>query len=496
MKKIASFFGSFSLRLYLVYFLMVGGTSWFIASRSLQAIDVSVSQAAEEVLVDTANLLAEQLSHNLDNGTINAESFREHVPNYLQRKLDATIYDNIKVRPDLQLYITDDKGIVLFDSTGQATGKDFSRWLDVSKTLSGQYGARSSPLDYSLADSPPSEKGLFVAAPIVAEDDIVGVLTVVKGQAYLGDYVINSNRNIKLYALLVFAISLFTGMFITWWLGRSVKKLSRYANQLGRGNYVKQPRIIHSEFKPLANSMESMYQDLEGKEYVENYVHTLAHELKSPLTGIIATTELLQQPNLPEGIKQNFATNLHDSATRMNLLIERLLHLAALENRHQLNDVTEINVSSCISKVLRDYTHRCQEKQITISCDIDNVLVVSGDDTLISQSVSNLIDNAIDFSHTQSTIYIKAYAKTEKSGEKLCICVIDGGDGIADFAQQRLFERFFSTPRPDSQQRSSGLGLAFVKEAMTLHGGDVSLSNHETGGAVATLTFPINSKRP
>ncbi len=489
MKILMSLFGSFSLRLYFVYFLMVGGASWFIASRSLQAVDVSVSQAAEEVLVDTANLLAEQLSHNLDGGKINVDALREYIPSYLQRRLDAHIYEKVKSRPDLQVYVTDDKGVVLFDSTGQATGKDFSLWHDVNRTLKGEYGARSSPLDYEAEDSPPSEKGLFVAAPIIAEDKIVGVLTVIKGKAYLGDYVVNSNTNIKLYALVVFAISLLAGAFITWWLGRSIKKLSRYANQLGRGNYVAQPKIIHSEFKPLANAMESMYQDLEGKEYVENYVHTLAHELKSPLTGIIATTELLQQPNLPENIKHNFATNVHASATRMTCLIERLLHLAAIENRHQLSDISDVNVGVCVGEVLRDYAYRCEEKNLTITFDIDASIVVRGDSTLIAQSLSNVIDNAIDFSHANTTVSIQA----RENEREVSISVIDGGDGVADFAQKRLFERFFSTPRPDSQQRSSGLGLAFVKEVMTLHGGRVTLENYSSGGAVATLIFPKES---
>lgn len=478
--------GSFSFRLYLVYFLMVGGAAWFIASRSLQAVDVSVSQAAEEVLVDTANLLAEQLSHDLDNGSINVGALREQIPEYLQRRLHAKIYNNLKTRPDLQLYVTDDKGVVIFDSTGLATGQDFSRWRDVKRTLAGQYGARSSPLDYRQENVKEAEKGLFVAAPIVAEDRIVGVLTVVKGKTYLGDYILNTNRNIKLYALAVFAVSLLAGAFITWWLWRSIKKLSRYAKQLGQGNWVNQPKIIHSEFKPLADAVESLHRDLEGKEYVENYVHTLAHELKSPLTGMIATTELLQQDNIPAETRQQFVANLHDSATRMTALIERLLKLAVIENRHQLTHVQNINVKQCVAQLIPDFSHRIADKKLTVNIDIAEEMQLLGDPTLIVGCISNLVDNAIDFTHVGTTISIHA---TENTKEKT-ISVIDGGDGIAEFAQQRLFERFFSTPRPDSQQRSSGLGLAFVKEAMALHGGQVSLSNHPDGGTAAILTFP------
>ncbi len=490
MKYLKKLIGSFSFRLYLIYFLMVGGAAWFIASRSLQAVDVSVSQAAEEVLVDTANLLAEQLSHELKDGKINVERLREHIPSYLERRFYAKIYENVKTRPDLQLYVTNDKGIVIFDSTGLATGQDFSHWRDVRLTLSGEYGARSSPLDYRQKTVKEVEKGLFVSAPIMAEDKIIGVLTVIKGKTYLGDYVIETNRNIKLYALIVLSVSLLAGAFISWWLWRSIKKLSLYAKQLGQGNHIAQPKIIHSEFKPLANAMESMYQDLEGKEYVENYIHTLAHELKSPLTGMIATTELLQQNNVPSNVQQQFIGNLHDSATRMTALIERLLQLASVENRHQLTQVKSVNVAKCVEELMPDFQSRITDKGLSVICDIPTDVTVIGEPTLIAGCISNLLDNAIDFTHSNTTVRIIA----KNTDNATVISIIDSGDGITEFAEQRLFERFFSTPRPHSQQRSSGLGLAFVKESMALHGGQVTLANHSDGGVVATLIFPHTNK--
>lgn len=485
MKYLRKIFGSFSFRLYVVYFLMVGGAAWFIAARSLQAINVSVNQAAEEVMIDIANLLAEQVSQTLDNGTIDVSTFERQIPAYLQRRFDAMIYQRLKSRADLQLYITNAKGKVLYDSTNQSLGKDYSRWRDVKLTLAGQYGARVSPLDYAVTEAPDKEKAMFVAAPIMHNNAVIGVLTVVKANAYLGNYVIYSRQTIHFYAIVVFAISLLTGLFITWWLWRSIRKLSRYAKQLGQGNHVHQPKIIHSEFKPLANAMETMFKDLEGKEYVENYVHTMAHELKSPLSGMIATTELLQQKQLPDEVRQQFATNLHESATRLNQLIERLLQLAALENRQQLSDQSTINVLDCIHHAMAIHKHRIKEKSIQIQITIDKSLTIIGQTTLVTQSLSNLIDNAIDFSPPQSTITItaKTYEKTTT------LMIIDAGTGIAEFAQKRLFERFFSTPRPDTKQRSSGLGLAFVKQVMTLHGGTVTLANHRDGGTIATLTF-------
>jgi two-component system sensor histidine kinase CreC len=108
---------------------------------------------------------------------------------------------------------------------------------------------------------------------------------------------------------------------------------------------------------------------------------------------------------------------------------------------------------------------------------------VRGDPFLLQQAVGNLIDNAIDFAPENSPLEIIVAACD-------CGCEIrvrDHGAGAPDFALPRLFERFFSLPRPATGRKSTGLGLAFVQEVARLHGGSASFANHPDGGAVATL---------
>ena len=163
----------YSLRFFLVYFLIIGGLAWFIVSKALDTLGSSVSQSAEEVLVDTANLLAELVGQQARDGDISVGPLRQLIPAYLDRKLDARIYDVTKHTPDLQVYVTNAKGIVLFDSSGQSEGADFSRWRDVMLTLQGRYGARSSPLDPDVQVAPSDEKALYVAAPVRQGDAII-----------------------------------------------------------------------------------------------------------------------------------------------------------------------------------------------------------------------------------------------------------------------------------------------------------------------------------
>jgi two-component system sensor histidine kinase CreC len=110
----------------------------------------------------------------------------------------------------------------------------------------------------------------------------------------------------------------------------------------------------------------------------------------------------------------------------------------------------------------------------------------AGDAFLLGRALSNLVRNAIDFAPPHSTVEIAA----REAGRQVEVTVHDYGPGLPPFAQRRVFEKFFSTARPDTGKKGTGLGLAFVKEVAALHGGTARLANHPEGGAVATLLLP------
>lgn len=110
-----------------------------------------------------------------------------------------------------------------------------------------------------------------------------------------------------------------------------------------------------------------------------------------------------------------------------------------------------------------------------------------GDAFLLRQAVINLLENAIAFSPDGGTVQLR----TQLEDGQVQLLVEDRGSGVPDYAIERVFERFYSLARPQTGQRSSGLGLPFVREVARLHGGDVRLRNRDGGGAIATLRLPI-----
>jgi two-component system sensor histidine kinase CreC len=225
---------------------------------------------------------------------------------------------------------------------------------------------------------------------------------------------------------------------------------------------------------------------LAGRSYVEQYVQTLAHELKSPLAAIRGASELLREP-MPEDARARFAHNIEDQVARAQDLIDRLLELSALERRGALERVAPVAVGALVDAVRDEVMPTATARSLTIVVEVEPDLSVAGDAFLLQRALSNLVRNALDFSPAGTQVEIKAHA-VRRNVE---ISVHDRGPGLPDYARARIFEKFFSLPRPATGKRSTGLGLALVREVAQLHGGTARLANDPAGGAVATLVLPL-----
>lgn len=473
-----------SVRIFLGYFLIVGLAAYFLLNTFIAQLRPGVRQSVEEVMVDVANLLAELVEREVAAGSMSDGEFARGMQDFLQRELNANIWDLKKSNPSLRVYIADRKGRLIYDSEGAPPGADYSRWRDVYLTLRGEYGARSTPLD------PADELStvMHVAAPIRRGDEIVGVLTVAKPNSSAQPFIEISEQKMTRISLLLVASSLLIGLFFSWWFTHSIRSLAQYARKVSRGERASLPEIQESELSELGHAMERMRQELEGKGYVENYIHTLTHEMKSPLSAIKGAAELLQE-EMPAGEREKFLRNILGEAGRLQDLVSRMLDLALVEKRQSLQDIETADLDGLVDEVVSIKAVEIKTRDLRISIDVPPALKVRGERFLLRQALLNLLDNAIAFSHAGGEIHIKA----REQGGNCEITVIDGGPGIPEYARERVFERFYSLPRPDSGRKSTGLGLSFVREAIALHRGSVLLENLPQGGLAARLVLPATS---
>jgi two-component system sensor histidine kinase CreC len=224
---------------------------------------------------------------------------------------------------------------------------------------------------------------------------------------------------------------------------------------------------------------------LAGKSYVDEYVAALTHEIKSPLAAIRGAAELLREP-LPEDARNRFAGNIEEQVRRAQDLVERMLELSGLERRRALQHRERVLLAPLADAVREEMAPLATRRDVELFIDIDPELAVAGDRFLLQRALANLVLNAIEFSPREATVTVDAH---DVRG-RIEITVRDHGPGLPAYAQDRIFEKFFSLPRPDTGRKGTGLGLAFVREVATLHGGGARLANHHEGGAIATLVLP------
>jgi two-component system sensor histidine kinase CreC len=266
---------------------------------------------------------------------------------------------------------------------------------------------------------------------------------------------------------------------------RPIKRLTRYADDIRQGKRVEFPRLDRSEIGEMGHAFAKMQETLEGKKYVEQYVQKLTHEVKSPLSAIRGAAELLEE-NMPPDQRARFLTNIRHEANRIQQIVDRMLELSALENQKILKKMERFSFSSLIKTVIESKQAIVSKKNVTVVNQVPDDILVKGDRFLLHQALSNLVQNAIDFSPPGSQI--KLIGRVEIS--KFYITVEDSGSGIPDYATAKIFDKFFSLRRPDNGKKSTGLGLNFVKEVAILHNGEIKLENRTQRGVQATLMIP------
>jgi two-component system sensor histidine kinase CreC len=473
-------------RILLGYFLIVAVAALVLTRVFIQEVKPGVRQAMEDTLVDTANLLAAQAADDLLGGRIDDGRFAASVRALAGRDPGAEIWGFPKRQLGTRIYVTDAKGIVVFDSSGADIGKDYSRWNDVYLTLRGRYGARSTRAD------PEDENStvMYVAAPVIdrsgGTDRIIGVLTVAKPNETIAPFIARSQATIWRWGLVLLGTALAVGLLAAWWLSRQLQALRGYADAVTAGEKVSPPDVP-GEFGDLGRALATMRERLEGKQYVEQYVHALTHELKSPLAAIRSSAELVESggATMPEPDRARFLSAIRSQGDRLAEMVDKMLALAAVEHRQRLEQPRPVALQSLAEEAIERMHPKLAQRALSVQVE-GGPATVKGDAFLLRQAVVNLLDNAADFAPEGSTIEVRI----EHDGGRCRVSVADRGPGIPDYALARAFERFYSLPRPAGGSRSSGLGLCFVAEVAALHGGDATLANRPGGGAVATLSLP------
>jgi two-component system sensor histidine kinase CreC len=379
----------------------------------------------------------------------------------------------------LRVFASDPADKVVFDAAGRDVGQTYV-WQMVG-------GGRVASENYSVANVSIAEGELRVRAAVRRDGRLLGWVGVGRPLASVGDGVAQAQRNLIFWSSLLALGMVGVGWWISARLVRSLERLTLHARAVRDGRSSRPPSSRAREIAELAQAFEEMRESLEGRQHVERYTQALAHEVKAPLAAIRGAAELLQE-ELPPEQRQKFLQNLRTESARIQTLIERLLELSSLEARKRLQQTERLDAAALARAAEEALRAAAGAAGVRVEVQVaDSAAAVRGEAVLLREALVNLLQNAVEFSPAGAGVVLRVGRSADR---RVVFTVDDAGPGVPDYALPRVFERFYSLPRPATGRKSTGLGLALVREIAELHGGGVALENRAEGGARATLWLP------
>lgn len=264
-----------------------------------------------------------------------------------------------------------------------------------------------------------------------------------------------------------------------------------------------QIKLLQSMIESTALAMDrfqSGYRQMKAHEetiqerYRANLLRAISHDLRTPLSGIIGTSEMLMDMNSKIDPRYELALGIHKDAEWLHSLVENILSLTRLQDgKLTINkecEVVEEIVGGAVSHILK----RAPEQEISVHVP-DELLFVPMDGKLIEQVLINLLDNAIK--HNSSGREISVYVKRDTISNNAVFSVCDRGKGVKEEDLSILFQAFYTSraQMPDSK-RGIGLGLTICEAIVKAHGGSIEAHNRSDGeGAEFIFTLPLEVEK-
>ncbi|MEJ2047318.1 MAG: ATP-binding protein, partial [Dehalococcoidia bacterium] len=226
-------------------------------------------------------------------------------------------------------------------------------------------------------------------------------------------------------------------------------------------------------------SLQTMRRELVGN---------ISHELRTPLSTIKAIVETLKDGAInDQEVAEGFLTSIDSEVDRMTQIVAELTELSRIETGKAEFNLEETNLNLLVKETMAQLSPYAERQGVAVATDLsDNLPPVTADRERIRQVVTNLLHNAIKFSHQGGRVVIS----TRQEGGYVSVSIADKGIGIAREDLPHVFERFYKADKSRSGG-GTGLGLAIAKHVVQAHGGEISVQSEEGKGSVFSFTLPL-----
>lgn len=335
------------------------------------------------------------------------------------------------------------------------------------------------------------EEQLSVFAPISINYRVKGYVFIHKPMGKLHSYT-NGLMNIAYITLAILFLCAFLLLAIfTYTIILPIKKITRAANEYASGNF-EHPVDVHTndEIGYLAASLSYMANELNTlEEDQRKFVSNVSHDFRSPLTSIKGYVEAMLDGTIPVENQEKYLNIILFETERLNKLTKSLLELNKYGRRGMILDITTFDINNTIKMTAQTFEGICKDKRISFELILTGQnLFARADMGKIQRVIYNLIDNAIKFSPSDSTITVETTVKNEK----IFVSVKDRGIGIPKDSISKIWERFYKTDLSRGKdKKGTGLGLAIVKEIIQAHKENINVISTEGVGTEFIFSLPL-----
>jgi PAS domain S-box-containing protein len=271
-----------------------------------------------------------------------------------------------------------------------------------------------------------------------------------------------------------------------WIISKGVPRFQtdgRFAGYIGSCTDINDQKIIEEKIKGFNEELKSLNASK------DKFFSIIAHDLKSPLSGLLGFTEILADEfdELQMEEVKEFIGHSHQSAKNLNALLENLLEWSRIQTGNFAFEPSKVNVESVFDDIISLFNQNARNKKIRIEKNVDTAKDVFADKNMFKTIVRNLVSNAIKFTKENGSVYLTALAN-EKF---VTISVQDTGIGLSQANIDKLFriDVNYTTPGTN-QERGTGLGLILCKELVEKNGGKIWVESEIGKGTKFIFTLP------
>ncbi|TDY20641.1 two-component system sensor histidine kinase TctE [Paraburkholderia sp. BL6665CI2N2] len=243
---------------------------------------------------------------------------------------------------------------------------------------------------------------------------------------------------------------------------------------------------LHVELRPIVDAINQCIARMGQQAATQRqFISDAAHQMRTPLTLLVAQIQFARQRENHDAPLAEALAGMHKSSRKLTTLTNKLLLLAQAESAAPVGACERVDLSALIAGVLEELIAFAQSREIDLGAELEDGMIVTGDEALTAALVTNLVDNALRYTQPGGRVTVQ----TERRDDMAIVRVIDNGPGIKAEARARVFERFY---RASSHADGTGLGLPIVREIAHRQGGTVTLESGADGiGLVATVGMQI-----